>query len=118
MFIIAEESRGGYTGGCFRECRNCHQDCEEGELHLGLEMFKTSSMGWLSMLIIEPAQHSSETDPPPLAQCPTCEAEAWYKWRRRKLRKIVDLNVTHIAMQRYESAEDRFRRLQLHGRGL
>ena len=56
---------------------------------------------WLSVLILRLAQQSVETDPPPPVQCPTCRAEAWHKWSRPNISKIVDPNATNIATQQY-----------------
>lgn len=53
------------------------------------------------MLIVSLAQQTVESLPAPPGQCPRCGCEGWHKWGRPKLRKIVDLNVTEIATQRY-----------------
>ena len=53
------------------------------------------------MRIIRLAQQPVEADPTPPGQCPRCGTDAWHKWGRPKLRKIVDVNVTHVTTQRY-----------------
>lgn len=53
------------------------------------------------MFIIRLAQQRVESDPTPPGQCPRCGCEAWHKWGRPKLRKIIDVSVTEIATRRY-----------------
>ena len=53
------------------------------------------------MHIIRLAQQPVESDLTLPEQSPTYTVDAWHKWGRPTSRKIADVNVTHVATQRY-----------------
>ena len=53
------------------------------------------------MLIVNLARQPVQSELTPPGPCPRCGCEGWHSWGRPKLRKIVDVNVTHITTQRY-----------------
>ena len=53
------------------------------------------------MFIMRFAQERVESSPKPLGQCPRCGCQGWHRWGRPKLRRIVDVKVLEITIQRY-----------------
>ena len=53
------------------------------------------------MFIMRFAQQRVESSPKPLGQCPRCGCQGWHRWGRPKLRRIVDVKVPEITIQRY-----------------